>query len=39
MNNKVKEGIYWTNEDGTAGYQPFTDDNFEDLPALRPSAR
>ena len=22
--------IYWTNEDGTAGYQPFTDDNFED---------
>jgi hypothetical protein len=25
-----KEGMYWTNPDGTAGYQPFTDDNFED---------
>jgi hypothetical protein len=30
MNNKVKEGRYWTNEDGTTGYQPFTVDNFED---------
>jgi hypothetical protein len=31
MSNKVrKEGRYWTNEDGTTGYQPFTVDNFED---------
>jgi len=25
-----KEGMYWTNEDGTTGYRPFSDDNFED---------
>ena len=25
-----KEGMYWTNPDGTPGYQPFTDENFED---------
>ena len=24
------EGRYWTNEDGTTGYEPFTDDNFDD---------
>ena len=29
-NEERKEGRYWTNEDGTTGYRPFTDDNFED---------
>ena len=28
-NEERKEGRYWTNADGTPGYQPFTDDNFD----------
>ena len=28
-NEERKEGVYWTNGDGTPGYRPFTDDNFD----------